>query len=552
MGGLEQVGCTVDGGLDPGAVAGGDPRHHGAEPDLVDPGQRDVAAAGRVGDLRGVCCGVGLDHLGLGQRDHPAWGLGADRVGDGSVHQSDPIRGQLPGQGGDLAGHPHVAPQVHDPPPHQGQPVLQIQHVGHRMLGRDPSGLPRDRQLAEAELLDLRCALTADVDQPVAEGLPSLAARATPRDRRRAGSPSVRRPTGPGRRPPAARGRHRSPRPGWPPRRGRPGGRVPYGHGIEQVFERQGLRRTVGDGFEARCRPGGEQAGVRAGDMGGERGHQGDRLVAPEGKQSDGTGADQTKGVEVLLAALPAPVQAGAGRAVRAGRLEGADHRAPGDRHAAVDGRRHGLVRRARVAVVDDDHATAGEHAGEGDRPGERGVHGLAGAPEQVDPAVAGPPDDLGRVEPAHHLRLGLEGPDADRVARCRHRPVGAAEQAEQHREGEQTAEEWHGARVPGGGDGGAVPADGLWIRRTAARPVDGKRAREGLRSIGGSWDASRTLTEAAPPGADFARPQTTTAPDVPWGSVSIVGEAPRYRPATAGSDLAQASGRPAPAGRRN
>jgi len=44
--------------------------------------------------------------------------------------------------------------------------------------------------------------------------------------------------------------------------------------------------------------------------------HDRQGLVAPEGQQPDGARADETEGVEVLLAALPAPVQARAGRAV--------------------------------------------------------------------------------------------------------------------------------------------------------------------------------------------------------------------------------------------
>jgi hypothetical protein len=66
--------------------------------------------------------------------------------------------------------------------------------------------------------------------------------------------------------------------------------------------------------------------------------------------------------------------------------------------------------------VVHDDHATAGEHPGVSHSPTQGCADGLSDVTEQVDTAVAGAVGRVRRVEPLHHLRLGLERPLSARL----------------------------------------------------------------------------------------------------------------------------------------
>ena len=215
--------------------------------------------------------------------------------------------------------------------------------------------------------------------------------------------------------------------------------------------------------------------------------------------------------------------------------------------------------RRARrwcgVAVDDDDHASAGQHPGEGHRAGQRSA--ARTAPESRAGRHRGGRRPRGRPAGRTRARPPVRaaaarrrrGRGRRRRAEAGHRPrrAGAAEGDQQ---GAQPAQDAHVPRIRRAGDsegssawvcGGGCPptwpVDGVWApRRSHSR---------------GAAPRSRTLTQRLL-GADFARPQTTTALMFPWGSVSTVGEAPRSRTETwPGRMLAQTSGRPAPAGRK-
>ena len=177
------------------------------------------------------------------------------------------------------------------------------------------------------------------------------------------------------------------------------------------------------------------------------------------------------------------------------------------------------------------------------------------GDAEQVDPAVAGAPGRVRWVEPGDDLRRGLERPDPDG-----HRVRGGRGGRDREHDGQppaarsarRAASRRLRERMPGSS---AVPGTGRPPRRRACgggcperSPVDEQPGPAPLDSRGSG--PRRTLDAAAPPGADFARPQTTTAPMFPgapsrsWARLLGPG---RKR---SGRILAQASGRPAPAGR--
>ncbi len=144
-----------------------------------------------------------------------------------------------------------------------------------------------------------------------------------------------------GRHPPAGGRRRPACRPGDP--RARVAGHHAALHPRHHRPAAPGLPAGAPAGLEPRRRapqhvrrPGGEHRGVRLEDRAQGCGrherarHDRQGLVAPERQQPDGAGADQAERVEVLLAALPAPVQARPGRAVRAGRLEACRSPHPG------------------------------------------------------------------------------------------------------------------------------------------------------------------------------------------------------------------------------
>jgi hypothetical protein len=85
---FEGVGDPVDQGSEPGRVAGGDPGEHHPQPVLVAaPDHQAASPAPFFLDLAGVL-GVGAEHRGLGDGQHPARGL-VDRGGDRGVDHPD-------------------------------------------------------------------------------------------------------------------------------------------------------------------------------------------------------------------------------------------------------------------------------------------------------------------------------------------------------------------------------------------------------------------------------------------------------------------------------
>ena len=168
--GGEDLGDPGDHGVDPGGVAGADAGDDVAQPGLVGAGQRDVAAA-LLGAASGVVGGlVGLDDLGLGDRDDAPGCLAGDRGGDGVVDQVDHLGGEPAGQGGDLARHPRLGLQGQHQGPGAGQAVAQVEDVGHDGARREGVHAAGDAELAQGQLADLRRALAADPVEPVTAG----------------------------------------------------------------------------------------------------------------------------------------------------------------------------------------------------------------------------------------------------------------------------------------------------------------------------------------------------------------------------------------------
>jgi hypothetical protein len=155
------------------------------------------------------------------------------------------------------------------------------------------------------------------------------------------------------------------------------------------------------------------------------------------------------------------------------------------------------LVGRADGAVVDHDHAPAGEAPRHGDRAGERGVHGLTRVAEQVDTAVPAPELGLRRVEPADHLRAGRERPDGTACGRRPGlRPPGGrrGDDREGGREehGEEEGERAHASRLGRGGRVGQPAGDVLWTAGRGEAAVDGERSPRRSRVWSGMPGASR------------------------------------------------------------
>ena len=166
--GGEDLGDPGDRGVDPDRVAGADPGDHGAQPGLVGAGQGDVAARSFVGARCGVEVGVGLDDLASAtSMIRPAASvpiIGAIAASTTPTRSGRQVARQL----GDLAGHPHLGLPALAGRARPGEPVDQVEHVGDRIAGGHHPGAAGHRDLAEAEVLHLRGALTADVDQHVA------------------------------------------------------------------------------------------------------------------------------------------------------------------------------------------------------------------------------------------------------------------------------------------------------------------------------------------------------------------------------------------------
>ena len=141
----------------------------GAQSVLIRPSEPDVAAkALRLAPLV-VQLGVGLDHLGLGDREDASGGLGGDHARHGGVHDIDLVDRQVAGELGDAPGHPCLALAAPRHRPGQRQPMLQVEDVGERVTRSHHSGAAGQGYLAQAEVLHLRRAVAADLDQDVAE-----------------------------------------------------------------------------------------------------------------------------------------------------------------------------------------------------------------------------------------------------------------------------------------------------------------------------------------------------------------------------------------------
>ncbi len=96
-------------------------------------------------------------------------GLGRDHPRHGRVDQADRVGVQVARKLGDAARDPHLALPAQAHRPCQGQPVLQVEHVGEGIARRHHPGAAGQGDLAEAEVLHTRSAVTADLDQHVAQ-----------------------------------------------------------------------------------------------------------------------------------------------------------------------------------------------------------------------------------------------------------------------------------------------------------------------------------------------------------------------------------------------
>lgn len=130
-------------------------------------GERDVPASLLRLQGGGVTLRVGLDDLGAGDLEDPGGGDLAEVGGQRGVDHPHGDLVELAAHGGDLPGEPRLQPQLlHGPPPRR-EPVAQVERVGHGPAGGVGVDPARDGELRQAQLLHLRGALPADLDQPV-------------------------------------------------------------------------------------------------------------------------------------------------------------------------------------------------------------------------------------------------------------------------------------------------------------------------------------------------------------------------------------------------
>ena len=267
--------------------------------------------------------------------------------------------------------------------------------------------------------------------------------------------------------------------------------------------------------------------------------------------------------VEVGRAAQPAPVQAGPRGAVRADGLQVADHLAAA-RHVCPTRDRGRRPARRSCGSSPWSTTTTPRPASSPAKvtvPGQRRVHGLPGDAEQVDPAVAGAP----RARPAGRTRRPPRAWAGAARPRRAPGPRRAAAQAGQ-REGDERG---HHASEDELQDGSWHDGQGMRMPRIV-RPVGAAAADRGGAAVEEACRERRLWTAGGPGAARFA---ARAARRLPWAQqllreLTSHVRRPRRRPApgapaargrgssvpteTAGSDLAQASGRPAPAGRSN
>ena len=154
--GREDFGDPGHGGLDPDRVAGLDPGDQGPQPVLVGARGGHVAASAFGLDPLVVQGGVGLDDLRLGDREHPATGLGGRSPAPPPGPPARPGRragaGTASRPGGRLElGLPGAAGR-----PGRRQPVDQVQGVGGRVHRRGHPGAAGQRDLTQTEVLHPR------------------------------------------------------------------------------------------------------------------------------------------------------------------------------------------------------------------------------------------------------------------------------------------------------------------------------------------------------------------------------------------------------------
>ena len=131
--GRDDLADAVHDGVHGGRVAGFESGDEGAQAVLIGAAEADVAAPAFGFAPLVVQLGVGLDDLGLGDREDPAGGLGGDHPGDRGVDDVDLVERQVAGELGDAAGEPHLALAAPGHCPGQGEPVFEVEDVGEHV-----------------------------------------------------------------------------------------------------------------------------------------------------------------------------------------------------------------------------------------------------------------------------------------------------------------------------------------------------------------------------------------------------------------------------------
>ena len=135
MGLGEDVGDSLDHGVDPGGVAGGDAGDDVAVAEFVGAGEFHVPLPPFGLFAGGVGFGVGLDDRGLRDLQHTGRGMPADHLGNGRIHHDDLVEREVAGEHGCFAGDPHLTATGLDDLPGLREPVLQVEHIGDQGPG---------------------------------------------------------------------------------------------------------------------------------------------------------------------------------------------------------------------------------------------------------------------------------------------------------------------------------------------------------------------------------------------------------------------------------
>ena len=161
MGLGEDVGDSLDHGVDPGGVAGGDAGDDVAVAEFVGAGEFHVPLPPFGLFAGGVGFGVGFDDRGLRGLQDAGGGMPADHAGNGRIHDGDLLVGEVAGEHGCFAGDPHLTATGLDDLPGLREPVLQVEHVGDQGPGGGVVGAAGDPQLGQGVLPHLRGAVPA-------------------------------------------------------------------------------------------------------------------------------------------------------------------------------------------------------------------------------------------------------------------------------------------------------------------------------------------------------------------------------------------------------